>query len=203
MLSSRDDHHVHRSPNWPEVPQPARPSMSVRPRPALDSVANAPLTLIRYEDGSGEGLFGLVRTYEDLVETRDVRVNRQRLCKLRTLFKALRDLTPAPPADAYRDRVSRRPVTWFRATARDLLAITEQLVPLLNQLGANIHRIETDRPPPVIWQDAVQVITRRPRRPERPAPNPLKTRRIDRRKRLAKRRQRNGRIKARRLKSSM
>ena len=177
--------------------------MRVTPRPAIDYVANAPSTLIRYEDGSGEGLFGLVRTYEDLVETRALRVNRQRLRELRPLFKALRDLTPAPPADAYRDRMSRRPVTWFRATARELLAISERLVPLLNQLGANIHRIETDRPPPVIWQDAVQVITRRPRRPERPAPNPLKTRQIDRRKRLAKRRQRSGRIKARRLKSGL
>jgi hypothetical protein len=164
---------------------------------------NSRIELIRYEDAAGAGLFQIVGMFEDYIESRAIRLNRTVAREVNTLVAELRDRTPIPPPGSYDDRLSRRPLTWFRATALDVLKIADRLVLLLNQLGADIRCIRTRRVPAIIWQDAVQVITRAPRRATQTPTGVLLERRRRRRRKLRKLRERAGRRRARQAKSGL
>lgn len=130
----------------------------------------------------------------------DIRVTRKKKRELRDLVYRLESLPPAS-CDAYMDRCSRSPITWYLATAIDELRVAQRLADALNKLGANILRIETDRPPPILWEDDVQVVTRRPRHPDRPPDCVVVRRHLERRKRTQRRRQRTAYNKARAAKT--
>lgn len=158
--------------------------------------------LVRFEDSTGVGLFSLISQFEDWIEGRHIRLNRRDRRTVLTLITGLRNATRPPALGAYDDTLSRSPVTWFRASAANVVKEADRLVRVLNRLGADIRRVESDRPPPILWEDDIQVITRRPRRASREQPTVVQSRQIDRRKRLQRIRSRAGRKLARRLKGS-
>ena len=152
---------------------------------------------VRCEDASGAGLFQVSGQFVDWFEFGVIRVPRKTKRAAADLRYQLGQHTPAPVRGAYDDERSREPITWYIGTDNAALRIADRLARLLNRYGANLRRIETDRPPPVLWEDGVQAVTRRPRGPA-VAPEPIIERRWrQRRQRLQKRRQRAGRQYAR------
>jgi len=148
-----------------------------------------PTTYVRYETADGEGLFSVISRFADFFDFGAIRLSRVRLNEVRLLIDHVRALVPSVPARAYRDSRSRRPITWFRASAGELVAKTDRLVRVLNQCGANLHRIESDSPPTILWEDDVQVVTRRARKPEAiESVDIIRSRQLDRRKKLVRKR---------------
>lgn len=157
-------------------------------------------TYTRFEDASGDGLFLVAARFLDHFEDRSIRVPRQLRRDLAHLKYDLWRLTSPVPGPAYQDHRSRRPITWFVGDSTQL-QLAHRLVHLLNRYGANIRRIQTQHPPPVLWTDGVQAVTRGVRRPPRKVFDLLWSRHRDRRTRQQRRREKVRYRRARALKS--
>lgn len=158
---------------------------------------------VRFENMAGEGLYRVSRDILDSMECGMIRVRRKTLREARDLFYRLWAPMASVPRAAYLDARSRSPITWFIGTESDALQIAERLVRMLNRYGADLRRIETDRPPKILWEDGFQAVTRRLRRPAPRYADVVKSRWRDRRRRLQKRRERAGRTQARAAKSGL
>jgi hypothetical protein len=79
----------------------------------------------------------------------------------------------------------------------------ERLCTLLNREGANVRRMETAKPSQPLWEDDVQVVTRRPRMPPASESNLFGSRVKARVAKQRRRRLRAGRIKVRARKSGI
>ena len=184
----------------PGTPKAPAPSSQSRPGPRRD----VRMHLVRFEDMRGDGLFHIASAFDDYIGCNSIRIPRKSIREVNHFLHVIRTETPAAPAKAYYDGQCRRPITWFRAEATAILRAAESLVAILNRLGADLKRIETDRPPPILWKDEVQVVTRRPRRNgPKECIGIVQSRQIDRRKKLERFRRRAGRNLARRLKSGI
>lgn len=145
--------------------------------------------LVRFEGSDGDGLFSCLSIFEDLIG-HWIRCPRKIEREFNALAYALRqNLQPVAPVAYMGDR-SRRPITWFRATATRQIQLAEQVVNLMNRFGTNIRRIEIDEPEAILWEDDVQVVTRAPRRPKTETWSLLYKRHGERRKRLEQLRRR-------------
>jgi hypothetical protein len=158
--------------------------------------------LVRFEDAQGEGLFLVSWSMLTSFNQGLIRVPRKTLREANDLAYQLGLRVPGADRRAYIDRRSRKPITWFHSTSADALRAAERLVALLNRYGADLRRLETDQPPLILWEDDVQVVTRRPRRPSVSLMDQHQSRRRDRRKRLQRRRARAGRRLARAAKTA-
>lgn len=167
--------------------------------------------LVRYEASDGFGFFSAANDFRDLA------TNRPRFLRSRTklereiesLYTWLRNHTNPVDVSAYKGDRSKYPCTWFKSTAVEHIRHADRLCAILNREGMNIRRLERPMPIRPLWEDDVQVVTRRPRGAtfdpfDTPPFASLFERRVAaRRSKQAKRRVRAGRAKARRLKSIM
>lgn len=151
---------------------------------------------MRFEDPNGVGLFLVAHDFLWYFAEGCIRVSQALRRESESLYRALCELTPAAPVTAYADTRSRQPITWFQGDSPALRA-AERLVQVLNRYGADLRRLETDNPPTILWADADQAVSRRPRRPPISYCDAVTRRRRERRKRQWRRRQRAAWRKAR------
>lgn len=157
---------------------------------------------VRFEAANGRGLFSTCSDFLELVESRTIRVPRQAVRDVETLYRWLCRNTSGTPAGAYRDSRCRQPVTWYKASATEHLRRADLLCALLNRERVDIRRIARRRIGPVLWEDEIQVVTRRERSPVNPRRYFVDERRARCSRRQARRRRRAGRVVARALKSA-
>ncbi len=158
---------------------------------------------IRYETRQGAGIFGVGSDFRDILSIGLIRVPRVIRREIEALAYWLNINTTAPPGEAYADRLSRSPITWFKATATGHVARAERLCRLLNEQGVNLRRVCTDDPGRILFEDDVQIVTRRPRSTYLQEPEFYKTRHARRIQRLASRRKRSAWNKARKSKHGL
>lgn len=167
------------------------------------------MKLVRYEAPDGFGIFAAANDF------RESAMNRPRFLRSRTklgreiesLYTWLRNHTNPVDVSAYKGDRSKHPCTWFKSTAVEHIRRADRLCAILNREGMNIRRIERPMPIRPLWEDDVQVVTRRPRGAKfdlidsPPFASLLERRVAARRSKQVKRRARAGRAKARRIKS--
>lgn len=160
-------------------------------------------TLVRFEDVDGYGSFVVIADFLDDVRFGHIRLTRRKEREIESLYDHLCKHTPPVPAQFYSDTRNRRPITWFVGPSSPALRSAEKIVRLLNQYGANLHRIETIVPPLLLWRDQIQAVTRCTRKPPREKrPSLVERRQALRRLRQRRRRMRKGRRLARVYKTS-
>lgn len=171
------------------------------------------INYVRYETREGVGLFQVLREFDWTVgllsnpRYRSVRIPKARAREILDLYSWLSGHTSAPPRDAYDDRISREPATWYRACATEHLRHADRLCDLLRMEGLDLRRVERQRLHGILWCDAETIVTRRERGKGDTWADPvvkdwLRSRRSDRRKKQARRKQAAENRKARDYKSS-
>lgn len=169
------------------------------------------LQLIRYEAPDGFGIFAAANDFREsaLDRPRFLRSRTKLGREIESLYTWLRNHTNPVEAAAYKGDRSKYPCTWFKSTAVEHIRHADRLCAIPNKEGMNIRRFERPMPIRPLWEDDLQVVTRRPRGAnfdpfESPPFAGLFVRRVAaRRSKQAKRRARSGRAKAREMKSSL
>lgn len=122
---------------------------------------------VRFEDLHGRGIFTMFESIEYPFKRLPRPPKRAEAVHLDALIRRLGRETPAPPWEAYRDDRCRRPATWYRPEAGELIALADQIAAILRSRGEPVLKHLAPSPGPIIWQDDVQVIVRTPRTAKR------------------------------------
>lgn len=132
---------------------------------------------VRFEDLHGRGIFTMFEFIEYPFKRLPRPPRRSDAVQLDALIRKLGRDTPAPPYGAYRDQHCRRPITWYRPEAVDLIALADEIAGILRSRGEPVLKRVAAIPGDVIWQDDVQVVVRAPRSQWRIVPDVSRKRR--------------------------
>lgn len=119
---------------------------------------------VRFEDRAGRGLFRICEELPWELKNPRSRLRPVDKRELGGLYYLICAKLSAPEPRAYDDHRSRRPLTWFKTSAHELVALAERLCGILNRYGVDLRTVHARRPGLVLWEDEYQIVVRPPRR---------------------------------------
>ncbi len=124
---------------------------------------------LRFEARGGRGLFARAFELRDAARCRDVRMSRKDDREFHELLCWLTNRTPVPPREAYRDDLSRSPLTWWKLSARDHIMHAWRISLILCRYRHRVRPLHSHKPGTILFEDDVQVVVRPNRTNDRPA----------------------------------
>lgn len=131
---------------------------------------------VRFEDLYGRGIFTMFDDLRYPFKEVPKPPRRSDAARLDGLIRLLGRETPAPPCGAYVDDLCRKPITWYRPEAGELITVANEIARIFRSLGVPVLKHVDACPGAIIWQDDVQVVVRPPRRPPRVIPDACRKR---------------------------